>query len=292
MVIKFDSKTLLLTILLACVTGAVKNDMQAQQSSTGDAFAPVIKVIDEHFEIPQLIKTRRIAALLPHDYYETDKRYPVLYLQDGQNLFDDHAPFGSWELPKKLAELSSKGKGDFIVIAIDHAESERIKEFTPSRHTVLGIGDGKKYARFLCETLKPYIDNHFRTLPDRDHTGIGGSSMGGLISIYAAMQHPHIFSKLLIFSPSLWVSPELPEEFIRDTPDFKGQIYLYGGTKEGSGMVDHLNAFGKTIIDDPHGRQLPFRISIRNGGEHNEAAWGAEFIKAVSWLYYDEETTP
>ncbi len=203
-------------------------------------FLPVIEIIDEHFEIPQLIKTRRIAALLPHNYHTSEKQYPVLYLQDGQNLFDDFTPFGSWELPKKLAWLSERNMGDFIVIAIDHAESERIAEFTPSTETVLGVGDGLKYAEFLCETLKPYIDANFRTLPERENTGIGGSSMGGLISMYAAMHHPHTFSKLMIFSPSLWVSPNLSKEFIINTPDFYGKIYLYGGSTEGSNMVEHL----------------------------------------------------
>jgi hypothetical protein len=127
---------------------------------------PKIKIIDEAFEIPQLIKTRRIAALLPHDYYESERRYPVLYLQDGQNLFDDYAPFGNWAVDKRLAMMSEKGRGDIIVISIDHAESERIAEFTPSMRTRLGSGDGKKYVRFLADTLKPFVDKEFRTLPE------------------------------------------------------------------------------------------------------------------------------
>lgn len=249
-------------------------------------YQPIIEIINENFEIPQLIKTRRIAALLPHDYYTSGKNYPVLYLQDGQNLFDDFAPFGSWELPRKLAEMSKNGMGDIIIIAIDHAESERIKEFTPSKKTALGVGDGKQYARFLCETLKPYIDAHYRTKPEPINTGIGGSSMGGLISIYAAMQHPHTFSKLLIFSPSLWVSPELSEEFIRGTPEYNGRIYLYGGAKEGSNMVEHLQKFYDLIKENPHGRNLPIEMHIREDGEHNEAAWGVAFPKAIEWLYF------
>ena len=250
-----------------------------------NTFSPIIKVIDKNFKIPQLIKTRRIAALLPHNYFTSDKRYPVLYLQDGQNLFDDHAPFGSWELPKHLKKLSEQGHGDVIIIAIDHAESDRIKEFTPSKVTALGVGDGKKYARFLCETLKPYVDRHFRTLKDGNHTGIGGSSMGGLISIYAAMQHPETFSKLMIFSTSLWVSPELSVDFIRNTPLFEGKIYLYGGTQEGSNMVEHLIAFEDTISNDPHRRNLQFNLSICDGGRHNESAWGHELPKALNWLF-------
>lgn len=244
---------------------------------------PIIQTIDEHFEIPQLIKTRRITALLPWDYHHSDTRYPVLYLQDGQNLFDDHAPFGSWELDKRLALLAAEGMGGFIVIAIDHAHSERIAEYTPSVKTKLGKGDGLQYADFLATTLKPYIDTHFRTLPDREHTGIGGSSMGGLISLYAAMQHPETYSRLMIFSPSLWVSPNLPVEFLNETPSFRGAIYLYGGAKEGSDMVRHLHHFEKhaaTFSD-----RIRVKTHIRVDGEHNEAAWGREFGQAIDFLF-------
>jgi len=248
-------------------------------------FTPIIHIIDEHFEIPQLIKTRRITALLPWNYHQNEKRYPVLYLQDGQNLFDDYAPFGSWELLVRLRDIARGNGPEVIIIAIDHAESERIKEFTPTRVTALGIGDGMKYAKFLAETLKPYIDSHFRTRADLSSTGIGGSSMGGLVSIYAAMQHPEIYSKLMIFSPSLWVSPDLSAAFIQQTPQFNGRTYLYGGTHEGSDMVAHLNRFEYHFLHDPYQRDLPFQISVLEGGKHNEAAWGAEFPKALTWLY-------
>ncbi|MEL6925076.1 MAG: alpha/beta hydrolase-fold protein, partial [Bacteroidota bacterium] len=121
-----------------------------------DHLLPKIEMLSEQFEIPQLVKTRRVTALLPHDYYESDQHYPVLYLQDGQNLFDDHAPYGSWEVNKKLAMMAERGMANIIVVAIDHAEEDRIEEFTPSSNTRLGSGDGKKYARFLADTLKPH----------------------------------------------------------------------------------------------------------------------------------------
>ncbi|HHH49608.1 MAG TPA: carbohydrate esterase, partial [Saprospiraceae bacterium] len=194
-----------------------------------DKFLPKIKVISEDFEIPQLVKTRRIAALLPHDYDSSDKRYPVLYLQDGQNLFDDYAPFGNWGVDKKLAVLAELGLGDIIVIAIDHAAEERIEEFTPSQKTKLGSGDGKKYVRFLADTLKPYIDKHFRTKPDQANTGIGGSSMGALISIYAGFMYPEVYSKLMIFSPALWVAPKIRFGSINYDADINMQIYVYAG---------------------------------------------------------------
>lgn len=249
------------------------------------AFSPVVEIISESFEIPQLIKTRRITALLPHDYYQSEKKYPVLYLQDGQNLFDDFAPFGSWGLDKRLAYMVENGWPDIIVIAIDHAEQERIKEFTPSTPTKLGVGEGEKYANFLAETLKPYVDAHYRTLPERDFTGIGGSSMGGLISIYAAMQHPELYSRLLIFSPSFWVSPDLPRRFIFHTPEFDGRIFLYGGSLEGSNMIFYLNHFREIIENDPHQRNIRLHVSVNPAGKHTETEWGRAFPEAVRWLY-------
>ncbi|MCC5933083.1 MAG: hypothetical protein JJU35_02480 [Balneolales bacterium] len=255
-----------------------------------DRYLPVINIISEQFEIPQLIKTRRITALLPWNYYETDKHFPVIYLQDGQNLFDDFAPFGSWGLAKRLAFLAERGKAEFIVIAIDHAESERIAEFTPTLPTsVLGSGDGEKYARFMAETLKPYIDSHYRTRPEREFTGIGGSSMGGLISIYAAMLHPEKYSRLMLFSPSFWVTPNLPIRFIDEVPQFEGRIYIYGGGRESEMLVGRLQAFYDKINTVNHERNLQVRLSINPMGRHSELEWGREFPMAAEWLFDFEE---
>lgn len=252
-------------------------------------FLPNITVISENFEIPQLIKTRRIAALLPHDYYDSDKSYPVLYLQDGQNLFDDYAPYGSWEVDKKLAILSEVGIGDLIIVAIDHAREERIAEFTPSSKTKLGRGDGKKYVRFLADTLKPYVDRHFRTLKDRTNTGIGGSSMGGLISIYAGLMYPEVYGNLMILSPSLWVMPNIHFHALNlhDSVDMK--IYLYGGAEESANMVPNMQRFKSAIGEQGSGANIEFNISVDPTGKHNETRWGLEFPKAVEWLFFREQ---
>ena len=247
---------------------------------------PRIEVISEDFEIPQLIRTRRIAALLPHNYYETDKRYPVLYLQDGQNLFDDYAPYGSWGVDKRLAMLSDVGMGDIIIISIDHAESDRMGEFTPSFRTKLGRGDGKKYVRFLADTLKPYIDDHFRTLEGPQHTGIGGSSLGGLISIYAGMMYPEVYDKLMIFSPSLWVTPDIPFQLVDLTNEFNGRIYLYGGAAESATMVPNLERFKQQLSEQQGASTVEFRLEIDPLGQHNEARWGQEFPQAIEWLFF------
>ena len=252
-----------------------------------DELLPRIEVIHESFEIPQLIRTRRVAALLPHDYHETDKRYPVLYLQDGQNLFDDKAPFGSWGVDKQLASLAERGMGDLIVIAIDHANDQRASEFTPSFNTKLGKGDGRAYVRFLTRTLKPYVDKHFRTLPDAANTGLGGSSLGGLISIYAGMIYPEVYDRLLIFSPSMWVMPNIPFHLMKLTHKFRGKVYLYGGMAESKTMVPNMVRLREQLEKQTGSSLVEFRTEIDPNGQHNEARWGREFPKAVEWLFFN-----
>jgi len=247
---------------------------------------PKIVVLNESFEIPELIRTRRVAALLPHDYYETDKHYPVLYLQDGQNLFDEHAPYGSWGVDKQLASMTGRGRGDVIIVAIDHAAEERISEFTPSFKTKLGRGEGRQYIRFLAETLKPYIDGHFRTLPAPEHTGIGGSSLGGLISIYAGIIYPKVYDRLMIFSPSLWVIPQIPYNILRLTHKFRGKIYLYGGEAESKSMVPDMLRFEEELKQQTKSQQVAFKVVIDPAGQHNEARWGEEFPRAMEWLFF------
>lgn len=252
------------------------------------AYLPEIQVISEQFEIPQLIKTRRIAALLPHDYRDSRKHYPVLYLQDGQNLFDDYAPFGNWAVDKKLAVLAERGMGDIIIISIDHAEEKRIEEFTPSHRTRLGSGEGKKYVRFLADTLKAYVDKHYRALPGREHTGIGGSSMGGLISIYAGLMYPEVYGKLMIFSPSLWVMPNIHFHFLNFHDPHDMDIYLYAGEEESANMVPNIRRFTQAF-EDSGNAHVKFRLSIDPQGKHNEARWGEEFPRAVEWLFYNKK---
>jgi predicted alpha/beta superfamily hydrolase len=250
-------------------------------------FYPDIQIVAKRFNAPQLRRRRRISVLLPWDYASSGRRYPVLYLQDGQNLFEEGAPFGTWGVDKRLAALAQHGRGDFIVVAIDHGGQERIREFSPYDSQRWGEGLGQEYAGFLAETLKPHIDRHFRTQPDRGNTAIGGSSMGGLISIYAGIFHPEVFSKFMIFSPSLWAAPKVYFEPIRFSPFSATKIYLYAGGKEGAGVVANARRFKEEIEKkgyDP--AQLQVRLEVNPQGRHTEARWGEEFPKAAEWLFH------
>ena len=252
------------------------------------AFLPIAQTITDFFEMPQLGKKRRVSILLPHDYHSSNERYPVIYLQDGQNLFDEKAPYGNWGVNKRLAVLAERGLGKVIVVAIDHGGSERAIEYTPSyENTRLGMGFGRNYARFMCETLKPYIDQNFRTLAAREHTAIGGSSMGGLISIYAGLMYPEVYSKMMIFSPALWVTSKIYFEAIHFVNPFDTKIYLYAGGNESASMMPNVQRFKAAF--DRRGMEsgnLEFKLSIDPNGQHNEARWGREFPHAVEWLFY------
>ena len=276
-------------------TGIIRDRVQHWQTNGQNfkaPFLPIIETVSEQFEMPQLGKKRRIGVLLPFDYYTNpNKNYPVLYLHDGQNLFDDGAPFGTWGVDKRLAVMSEKGVGEMIVVAIDHGGSERINEFSPPTvaKTKFGASEGRQYVRFMIDTLKPYIDNNYRTLPSREHTGIGGSSMGGLISIYAGLMRPDLFGKLMIFSPSLWVSPKIYFESIKFASPYDMKIYLYAGGREGSNMVPSAQRL-KTILEKQgiNGKTVQLQLSIDPSGQHNEARWGVEFPKAAKWLFFEK----
>ncbi len=255
------------------------------------SFLPIIEVVSEQFEMPQLGKKRRVGVLLPFDYYQNPKKtYPVLYLHDGQNLFEDDAPYGTWGLDKRLSVMSEKGVGDLIVVAIDHGGAERINEFSPPTvtRTKFGESEGMQYVHFMTDTLKPYIDANYRSKSERNFTGIGGSSMGGLISIYAGLMRPDVYGKLMIFSPSLWLSPKIYFESIKFASPFDLKIYLYAGGKESENMVPSAKRL-KGILERQgiNGSTVQFKLSIDPRGRHNEQRWGVEFPKATKWLFFE-----
>ncbi len=252
-------------------------------------FLPQVKLISDEFEIPQLNKKRKIWALLPHDYDVSLENYPVLYLQDAQNLFNENAEFGNWEIDKKLAVMSEYNIGKIIIIAIEHADKDRIKEYNVGK-TVLGSGQGKQYIRFVTDTLKPFVDSNFRTKSEREFTGIGGSSMGGLVSIFSGLMYPEVYGKLMIFSPSLWVVPKLniPNDIDESYQDTK--IYLYAGGEESATMIEHVKRFKKNMVKSEFvSDKMKINLSINMEGKHNESYWSDEFPKAIEWLFFNNK---
>lgn len=249
---------------------------------------PIIQVIEEAYEIPQLGRTRRIAALLPHDYEEVETHYPVLFLHDGQNLYNKDAPYGSWAVDEALAELAKEGKKNVIIIAIDHGDETRVMEYSPYFNPKFGEGQGELYLEFLMDKLIPYVGKKFRVLEGREHLGIGGSSMGGLISLYAGITYPETFGKLMIFSPSLWISPKLFFHTSNYSATLPTDMYVYAGEKESKNHISNINRLKSSIfIAENNHSMLRFKLSINAKGTHSEVYWGKEFPKALKWLFFN-----
>lgn len=260
---------------------------QENGKSHNSKYLPLIQLLTDGEDLPQMRIKRKVWALLPYNYHQSSERYPVLYLHDAQNLFDDYAPFGNWAIDRKMAMLAERGLGNLIIIAIDHAGSKRIKDFSiyPQRTKAQ---EGKKYIKMISNVLKPYVDKRLRTLPDRENTGIGGSSLGGLVSIYAGLTRPTTYGKLMIFSPSLWMNPHIHFENMHFEKTYHTKIYIYAGGEEGANMVPNIHRFKDALEKQGVAKQnLRFRVNIDPEGKHNERYWSEEFPKAVEWLYFN-----
>lgn len=242
-------------------------------------------IMSDDFEMPQLDTIRRIWLYLPPDYETSGLSYPVLYMHDGQNLFDAATSFvGEWEVDETLNELYQQGLQVPIVVGIEHGGVERINELTPWPHIVNGGGDGDLYMEFIVETLKPYIDQNYRTLPEREHTGIMGSSLGGLISHYGALKYQDVFSKAGIYSPSYWYSDSVwsftREEGHRDTM----RIYLMCGGAEGQGTINDMTDMQDSLLANGFSEE-ELSLTVIPGGQHNEQLWRDDFGTAYQWLF-------
>ncbi|MEN9297951.1 MAG: hypothetical protein RLZZ429_264 [Bacteroidota bacterium] len=244
--------------------------------------SPQVRIIDTAFKIPQLNRSRRVWVYLPKGYANSTKTYPVLYMQDGQNLFNDQTAFmGEWGVDECLDTLQQQLKKEMIIVGIDNGGEKRMTEYNPFDHPQYGNGEGKAYVDFLAQTLKPYIDSKYRTLKSAPNNYVAGSSMGGLISLYAVLQYPDVFGGAGVFSPSLWISKDiysLAENFnTTGMPAF----YFYTGSKEGSTSVTDLQKMSDILQKK---QRYIIRTIINPVGQHNETYWRQEFRDFYTWL--------
>ncbi len=242
-----------------------------------------VRIISEDFYMPQLGKNRRIWAYLPEDYRtNTSKKYPVLYMHDGQNLFDAAtAPFGEWGIDELLDSIGL-GKMELIVIGIDHGGDSRLTEYNAYDNEQFGKGLGNLYSDFLVKTLKPYIDLNYRTLPGAKHTFIAGSSMGGLISLTTVMRYPKTFGVAGIFSPAFWTAPGLSEDVKKLPKSLKIRLFFYMGGTEGAQMVQDMYTIEKLITRRTH---CNTNVVFWQDGKHNEATWHKVFPLFLEYLF-------
>jgi predicted alpha/beta superfamily hydrolase len=237
------------------------------------------------FEIwsPQLRNHRYIDVYLPDSYGDERRRYPVVYMQDGQNLSDPAIAFAgqTWHLHEGITWLAGRGI-EPIVIGI-HNTPARLSEYSPFADARHGGGDGDRYTRFLIDTLKPRIDGDYRTRKDRDATAIAGSSMGGLISLYAFFRRPSPFGLAAIFSPSIWFGGRRILGYVEQARQTRGRLYIDTGTSEGMGTLKNARALNRLLRRKGY-RKDSLRYAEAEGHQHREADWAWRLPQALEFL--------
>jgi predicted alpha/beta superfamily hydrolase len=232
----------------------------------------------------QLGYTKKMHVYLPKDYESSDKRYPVIYMHDGQNLFDTSLAFaGEWNIDETLDSLNAK----VIVIGIEHGGEKRMDELTPFSNKKYGGGNGDNYLRFIVETLKPHVDSLYRTKPNKKNTALFGSSLGGLISYYGLLKYPAVFGKAGVFSPAFWINRNDIFDLTKSTKKLQSKIYFLCGDKEenDNDMINDLNAIELQINSIRCScLHLNKKVIIKDG-QHNEKLWGEGFKNAYLWLF-------
>ncbi len=206
-------------------------------------------------------------------------------MHDAQNLFDVSTSFsGEWEIDETLDALFAQGDPGAIVVGIDNGGQYRIDEYSPWYNPSYGGGDGGVYVDFIVQTLKPLIDANFRTLPARVHTAILGSSMGGLISMYAAIEHQDVFGKAGILSPSFWFSNEAYSHVQNTGKEEDMRIVLMAGEQESASMVQNLSSMYSTLIDAGF-QANELNYTTHWDGQPSEWYWKREFGWVYQWLF-------
>jgi alpha-glucosidase len=271
-----------LTLALACALTLSASCLAQTQASTATANVRILPAL----AMPGLDRQRTVRVYLPPSYAGASvKRYPVLYMHDGQNLFDKATSYaGEWEVDESLNALAQKEGLELIVVGIDNGQDKRINELTAWSNPRFGKAQGETYMDFIVKTVKPLIDQQFRTQSDRAHTAIMGSSLGGLISHYAILQYRETFSKAGIFSPSYWVA-EGAYDMVKTRPlPANTRLFLLAGGREGTETTANMERM-VALLGSVNGTRVDLTSRVNPQGEHNEAFWRAEFPAAVRWLF-------
>ncbi|RZJ29522.1 MAG: alpha/beta hydrolase [Flavobacterium sp.] len=256
-------------------------------NTNGSTAAANVSILNPAFYMPQLDRYRKVWLYLPPDYNSSTKHYPVLYMQDGQNLFDDATSFaGEWQVDETLNNLFAGGDYGAIVVGIENGGAERLNEYSPWNNPSYGGGLGDEYAAFLANTLKPYIDANYRTRPEPQFNALIGSSMGALISTYGATEFPGIFRKVGSMSPAYWFAmSDLHNYLANGNFDLSNhRVYFVCGTGESSSMVADVNTVKTDLIAKGMNPSNVF-TKFDPDGTHTESYWRGQFGSLYQWLF-------
>jgi predicted alpha/beta superfamily hydrolase len=241
------------------------------------------------FRSQYLPDDRNIIVYLPPDYAEERRRYPVMYMQDGQNLFDPETSFvqgRTWQFGEHADELIQAGEIEPLIVVGVYNTPRRLEEYTHARDRRMGGGDAKNYGRLLVDELKPWIDEEYRTLPGEDDTGLGGSSLGGLVSLYLGLEHAETFGKLAVMSPSIWWNHKSILGYVNE---YEGppwpRIWLDVGDGEGRRVHADVDLLYQRLKGNGWTPEANLRYQLAVGGTHDEAAWAARVADMLRFLF-------
>lgn len=247
----------------------------------GSSTTGTLKVLRLHS--PQLDNARDIVVYLPPSYRVGGKRYPVVYMHDGQNLFDDLTSFaGAWHVAEAMEDASRAGL-EAVIVGIYNMGEERCDEYSPFVDAKNGGGRGDLYLDFIRQTLKPIIDEDFSTNPSREATGIAGSSMGGLISLYGLFRHPETFGYAGAMSPAFWFADRAIYGFVENAPR-TGRVYLDVGTNEGEEELRDVTRMCALLRSKGYREGRDLLCVVERGGHHREAAWARRLPRKIRFF--------
>ena len=264
-------------------------DHIAHEPAAGAAHGQLKRLRDLHS--PQLDNRRDIMVYLPPSYAGSERRFPVIYMHDGQNLFDPRTSFaGEWRVDDTLDEESAAGL-EAIVVGISNRGVERSNEYSPFDDVKHGAGRGGAYVSFIVDTIKPLVDADFRTAPGRESTGIAGSSMGGLISLYAFFARPDVFGFAGVMSPSLWYAQRAVFDFLNTVSHVPGRIYLDVGTRESRQALADVLELRDRLVQMGYRLRRDLLVVVDRGAAHNEDAWARRLARELRFLLFGQTRT-
>ena len=245
----------------------------------------------KRFRSKFLAEARDIIVYVPSGYDDDlDRKYPVLYLHDGQNLFDPktaYIPGQDWKADDTSEELIAQGAIEpTIIVGIYNTGEHRTEEYTPTSDPNHGGGNADLYGRMLVEEIKPFIDGKYRTLTDASNTGLGGSSLGGLVSLYLGLVYPDVFGKLAVISPSVWWDNKRILDLVKESvPKPRLCVWLDIGTEEGVEAVSGARELRDALLSAGWQQGCDLMYEEIKGGVHSESAWAERLGDVLKYLF-------
>ncbi len=239
---------------------------------------PIITLPD--FYLPSIGRKRTIHICLPPDYHTCVRHYPVMYMHDGQNLFDEAKAYAkAWHADRIMSRHSNRTRHGWILVGIENGGIERLNEYAPFERKGMGGGLAHPFLHDIQVFIKPFIDSNYRTLPHREHTAMCGSSMGGLLALYAGAAFAETFGNIAALSPSLWFNPQVAE-LLTSYEKHPTRWYVVGSRTESRYMAATLHRIYEALKS---GRRPDSRlyVAVRDRGRHNESFWGREFRRLL-----------